>query len=130
MTLGEIIKQYVDNNSMVFFVHRSGLSRAYAYMLINDKNSKGDHISPSIETIQKVANGVGLTLDEIFTLLDYDYVVKAKSQESGQESPQPETTSRERFLLNQYLKADEKTKLAVDVLLEMSRFEKENISAS
>ena len=72
MTLGEIIKQYVDNNSMMFFVHRSGLSRAYAYMLINDKNSKGEHIRPSIETIQKVANGVGLTLDEIFTFFDYD----------------------------------------------------------
>ena len=126
MTLGDIIKRYASEHTMLSFTKRSGISRAYAYMLINDKNSKGEHIKPSIETIQKVALGVGMTIDEIFSLLDYDYVVKAKSQEVESEVQAREITARERFLLEQYIKADEKTRTAVDVLLDMDRFEKES----
>ena len=86
MTLGEIIKDYVDHNSMAFFTARSGLSRAYAYMLINDKNGRGKRINPTMETIQKVAIGVGLTFDEIISLLDHDYVVTVNSQGINPES--------------------------------------------
>lgn len=124
MTLGEIIKNYADENSMIRFTKRSGISRAYAYMLINGKNSRGEHINPSIETIQKVANGVGLTLDEIFTLLDYDYVVKVKSQETEPEISETGITARQRFLLQQYEKADERTQAAIDLMLQMDKFEK------
>lgn len=124
MTLGQIIKNYVDENSMVLFTTRSGLSRAYAYMLINDKSGRGKHINPTIETIQKVANGVGLTLDEIFSILDYDYVVKVKSQETDPETPSTDITARQRFLLHQYEAADERTQAAIDVMLQMDKFEK------
>ena len=124
MTLGEIIKNYVDENSMVWFTTRSGLSRAYAYMLINDRNGRGKHINPTMETIQKVAKGVGLTLDEIFSILDYDYVVKVKSQETDPESPITDITARQRFLLHQYEKSDERTQAAIDVMLQMDKFEK------
>ena len=38
MTLGEIIKEYAEEHSMTQFIKDSGLSKAYVYMLINNKN--------------------------------------------------------------------------------------------
>ncbi len=59
-----------------------------------------------------------------------DRKVPAAIKVSAPPTTEKTISKRERYLLNQYNNADEKTKNAVDVLLDMSRFEKENISAS
>lgn len=79
MTLGEIIKEYADEHSMTAFLKDSGISKAYAYMLINNKNNKGEPIVPSIETIGKVAHGVHQSFDDVFTRLDYDFLVRVNT---------------------------------------------------
>ena len=75
MTLGEIIKQYGQDHSISQFIKDSGLSKAYVYMLIANKNNKGEPIIPSIETINKVSVGMHVDFDEVFNKLDYDFLI-------------------------------------------------------
>ena len=75
MTLGELIKEYLQNNTMTDFSKESGLSRAYAYMLIKNKNNDGGEIVPSIETVKKVARGIHMPFDEVIARLDEDITV-------------------------------------------------------
>lgn len=51
MTLGDIIREYLETNTMTDFSRESGISRAYAYMLIKNKNNSGGKIVPSWETL-------------------------------------------------------------------------------
>ena len=86
MKLGEIIKEYAMDHSISSFINDSGLSKAYVYMLINDKNNKGEPIVPSIETIKKVAAGVHSTFEDVFNKLDYDFVVKVEGGKTAYEN--------------------------------------------
>jgi transcriptional regulator with XRE-family HTH domain len=76
MTLGEIIKAYSEDHSISQFIKDSGLSKAYVYMLIANKNNKGEPIAPSLETIQKVAAGMHTDFETVFSQLDYDFAVR------------------------------------------------------
>ncbi len=79
MTLGEMIKTYTEEYSMTEFIKDAGISRAYAYLLIANKNKGGSPIVPTIEMIQKVSKGLHKNFDEVFNELDYDFVVKINS---------------------------------------------------
>lgn len=70
MTLGDMIKEYLKDNTMTDFAKESGLSRAYAYLLIKNKNNSGGEIVPTIETVKKVAKGLHMTFEEVIALLD------------------------------------------------------------
>ena len=70
--LGEIIREYRLRNKMSMgdFAKMSGISKPYVSMLEADKNSNGGKpIAPSVETLQKVAHTVGISLDELFRKL-------------------------------------------------------------
>lgn len=72
MKLGEIIREYRLRNhmSMGDFAKVSGISKPYISMLEADKNSNGGKpIAPSVETLQKVANAVGMPLDKLLRQL-------------------------------------------------------------
>ena len=72
MKLGEIIREYRLRNhmSMGDFAKASGISKPYISMLEADKNSNGGKpIAPSVETLQKVANTVGIPLDKLLRQL-------------------------------------------------------------
>lgn len=92
MNLGDLIKEYVEENSIAEFVKDSKISRAYVYQLIENKNTNGSKIVPTIETIKKVSAGLHKDFDEIFNMLDYDFVIKVnekkKSTALNQERPE------------------------------------------
>ena len=72
MKLGEIIREYRLHNKMSMgdFARMSGISKPYVSMLEADKNSNGGKpIAPSVETLQKVAHTVGISLDELLRKL-------------------------------------------------------------
>lgn len=72
MKLGEIIREYRLRNKMSMgdFAKMSGISKPYVSMLEADKNSNGGKsIAPSVETLQKVAHTIGITLDELLRKL-------------------------------------------------------------
>ena len=72
MKLGEIIREYRLRNKMSMgdFAKTSGISKPYVSMLEADKNSNGGKsIAPSVETLQKVARAIGISLDELLRKL-------------------------------------------------------------
>lgn len=78
MTLGKIIKSYRETNSMSMddFSRASGISKAYISMLEKNVNpNTGRAPVPTIEYIQKAANGMFMSFDELFGMLDNDAVV-------------------------------------------------------
>ena len=78
MTLGDMMREYTADHTMTRFLKESGLSKAYAYMLINNKNNNGAPIVPSIETIKKVAKGIHKDFNDVFSALDPDMQVTTK----------------------------------------------------
>lgn len=75
MRIGLIIQNYRQMNSisMEYFAKKCGLSKAYIGMLEKGVHPKsGKPITPSIETIKKVAYGMGLDFDTLFNSLDED----------------------------------------------------------
>ena len=72
MKVGEIIREYRLSNKMSMgdFAKASGISKPYISMLEANKNSNGGKpIAPSVETLQKVACTVGISLDELLRKL-------------------------------------------------------------
>lgn len=83
MTLGKIIKSYRETNSMSMddFSRASGISKAYISMLEKNVNpNTGRAPVPTIEYIQKAANGMFMSFDELFGMLDNDAVVDLSQQ--------------------------------------------------
>lgn len=78
MTLGDIIKQYRNENSatMEQVAKQCGITKGYVAMLERNINSKtGRPVKPTIETILKVCDGLRLDIDSVFQALDDDYVI-------------------------------------------------------
>ena len=73
MTLGDIIKQYRSDHSLSMdaFSERSGISKAYISLLEKNKHPKtGKEIAPSIQSIKQAAQGMNMSFDDLFALLD------------------------------------------------------------
>ncbi len=73
MHLGEVIKEYRDNNdlSMQAFADRCEVSKGYIAMLERNVNSKtGSPVVPSIETFIKVARAMHISLSELINMVD------------------------------------------------------------
>lgn len=73
MTLGKVIKNYRETNrmSMDDFSRVSGISKGYISMLEKNVNPKsGKAPVPTIEYIQKAANAMFMSFDELFAMLD------------------------------------------------------------
>lgn len=112
MTLGDIIREYLETNTMTDFSRESGISRAYAYMLIKNKNNSGGKIVPSWETIQQVAKGVHLPVDDVVAKLDKDYIVTVQAK--GKPS---DITDEEMQIIKAYRRASERDQVFVQYLL-------------
>ena len=73
MTLGEIVREYRESQSMSQrrFAELSGLSNSYISMLEQNVNSKnGMAIKPSLEAIKKVADTMCVPLDDVLRKMD------------------------------------------------------------
>lgn len=73
MTLGDVIKKYRTDHSLSMdaFSERSGISKAYISLLEKNKHPKtGKEISPSILCIKQAAQGMNMSFDDLFSLLD------------------------------------------------------------
>lgn len=73
MNLGDIVKQYrtAQGLSQRAFALRSGLSNSYVSMIENNMNPKTcQPIIPSLIVIRKVANTMGVTIDDILRQMD------------------------------------------------------------
>ena len=81
MKIGDIIKEFRKEHgfSMDVFSELCGLSKSYISMLEANKDSRGNEIAPSVETIAKVAEGMNISFEELFNKLDYNQKVRVNN---------------------------------------------------
>ncbi len=73
MDIGQLIKQYRKESklSMRDFAARCGVSHSYIAMLEARKNSKtGEPIVPTISKLNKIANGMGMSVNDLIAKCD------------------------------------------------------------
>ncbi len=73
MILGDILKEFRTKNklSMDRFAELSGLTKGYISMLEKNQHPKTKKaLLPTIETLEKVAKGMGITVSELISQLD------------------------------------------------------------
>lgn len=95
MTIGQKIKEYTSEHSMATFVRDSGLSRAYVYMLINNRNNQGGPIKPTIETVKRIAAGLHCSFDDLIAVLDPDIVLSVSPAEDYYIDPETARLAQE-----------------------------------
>lgn len=91
MSIGKLIKNYREANrlSMQEFADKTGLSKGYISMLekgIHPQNGKP--IVPSVETVSKIANAMGITIDELLERTNGSQ--KISLSKAGQGGGQPD----------------------------------------
>lgn len=104
MKLKEVIKKYREDNklSMQEFASRSGLSKGYISMLESGKHPQNNRpLTPSIDTYQKIAKGMGISLDELLHLVDDDEIVSVGPSFGEPEDEQPDARRRILMALDQ-----------------------------
>lgn len=73
MTLGELVKKYYTDNglSQRQFAEKCGVDNSYISMLIHGKNNKtGKPLKPSLTKFNQLANGMDMTIDQLFEIID------------------------------------------------------------
>lgn len=117
MSLSEFLRNYRAEHklSMDDLAKRCGLSKPYISMLEKNRNSKnGKSITPSIRTYEKIAHGVGLTVDALMKLINGDERVAlvdiALAPAASDLLP---LTANEESLLSKYRRLDDRRQYAV-----------------
>lgn len=78
MTLGNIVKQYREENNMSMdeFSKRCTLSKGYISMIENNINPRNNKpIAPTLPSINKLAKGMDMELDTLLKLIDGEQLV-------------------------------------------------------
>ena len=78
MKLSQIIKQYRENADITMqdFAEKCGLSKGYISMLEKGQHPQNNRpLVPSISTLQKLAVGMNMSIDQLFSIIDSDVVV-------------------------------------------------------
>ena len=73
MTLSDMLKQFMRTHELTYeeFARRCGLTKGYISMLVNNRNPKtGKPPVPKIETYDSIAKGLGISLDDLFRMMD------------------------------------------------------------
>lgn len=102
MKIGEIVKDYRDKNkiSQRQFAQRCGVSNGYISMLEEGKNPKtNEPIIPTLETYKKIACGMGISLNMLFSLMDDAPITVNKSPAN-----EYDLTDREKKLIDLFRK--------------------------
>lgn len=86
MKLSEIIRKYRADHDMSQreFAKRCNLSNSYISFIENECNPKtGRPMTPTIEQYKKIADGMSITVQELFESLDVDSPVKLNIHSSN-----------------------------------------------
>lgn len=122
MTLGDVIKEFreLNNLNLEEFGKIANLSKSYISMLENNKDPRGNPIKPSLETIDKVANAIGVDLDNLVSQIDQDVVVnRKKTPLSDFDSSEEEASTKWKFIRYCYEHASQEEKNKVLTILKV-----------
>lgn len=116
MKLPEWIKLYRKEHglSMQALADMCGFSKAYIGILekgINPTTKKP--ISPTMQTLQKIADGIGVDINDFIKLLDADQPITIAPAQST-----PILSNHDKLMIEAYQKAKPKDKYTVDTVLD------------
>jgi transcriptional regulator with XRE-family HTH domain len=115
LKIGEIVKDYRNKNkiSQRQFAQRCRVSNGYISMLEEGKNPKtNEQIIPTLETYKKIAYGMGISLNMLFSLMDDAPITVNKSP-----SAEPELTEGEREFLKLFrMLPEQEQRLYIEML--------------
>lgn len=133
MTLGDIIKNYREQNNItiVEFAKACSLSKGYISMLENNINPRNNKpISPTLPSMAKVASGMGIDLDSLLKMLDAEQPVQLLEDPVPASAPLP---ADQQQLNDLYTQLDSSNKKKVIIytqnLLSTQRMEDELLAA-
>lgn len=121
MTLGTIIREYRENNSLSMkdFADKCNLSKGYISMLENGVNPRNKKpIAPTIPSLKKVALGLGIDIDTLMRMLDDKQeislnIVDNSIGEAEKNSSSMVLTETEKAIITEYRRADDITQAMV-----------------
>lgn len=121
MTLGTIIREYRENNSLSMkdFADKCNLSKGYISMLENGVNPRNKKpIAPTIPSLKKVALGLGIDIDTLMRMLDDKQeislnIVDNQIGEAEKNSSSMVLTETEKAIITEYRRADDITQAMV-----------------
>lgn len=119
MTIGEYVKQYRKSQglSMQAFGEKCNLSRAYISILEKGINpTTGKAFAPTIETLNKIAEVTGVTIDTLLPMLDSNQLVTVNAPSP---SPSLSLTQQEETHIKKYRQLDADGRERVDYVLDM-----------
>ena len=83
MILGDLIKQYRENNKLSLrdFAQRCGLSHTYISALEKNIDSRtGKPIAPTLDTVKYISKGMNLSIEDILKILDDEQEFKMNEE--------------------------------------------------
>lgn len=122
MTIGEYVKQYRKSQglSMQAFGEKCNLSRAYISILEKGINpTTGKAFAPTIETLNKIAEVTGVTIDTLLPMLDSNQLVTVNAP-----SPSLSLTQQEETHIKKYRQLSDMRRYVVDEVLD-TQYEKQ-----
>ena len=114
MTIGEYVKRYRKSQglSMQAFGDKCNLSRAYISILEKGINpTTGKAFAPTIETLSKIAEVTGVTIDTLLPMLDGNQLVTVNSSLS--------LTQQEETHIKKYRQLDADGKEEIDDIIDV-----------
>lgn len=136
MTLGDLIKSYRNTHGMTMqeFANLSGLSKAYVSMLEKNRHPQNNkEIIPSIDTFNKVALAMKLSLNDLLEAVNSDQLINLEHIEYHTEEV-PSYTTEETSLIDKYRALNEagqdKVNDYIDDLASSEKYRKSGASSS
>ena len=123
MTLGEYVKKYRKSQglSMQAFGEKCNLSRAYISILEKGINpTTGKPFAPTIETLNKIAEVTGVTIDTLLPMLDSNQLVTVNAP-----SPTLALTTQEEKHIKKYRQLDVDGKVRIDKQIDFELYQQE-----
>lgn len=124
MYIGELIKKYREKHglSMQDFANLSGISKAYIGVLEKVYNpTTKEPVAPSLPKIQAIASAMGMELDDLLKLLDYNQPVIVNTNRPAQR-----LNEDEKQLLDDYRKLNDTGKIvargSIETLAKQDQF--------
>lgn len=106
MRIGEVVYNYRKRTgtTMQALAERSGVSKAYISMLEKDINpATGKAITPGLDTLYKLAEGMGITIDDLLDMVDGNTVVSLANAPEGWQLLDKEDKKRVQAFVNALL---------------------------
>ncbi len=114
MDLGKIVKQFREEHSLSMdeFAKRCSLSKGYISMIENNVNPRNNKpISPTLPSLNKLAFGMGIELDDLLRLMDGNQPIELVADTPA--SSEFHISDLEKTIILEYRKSDEITQAMV-----------------